>query len=72
MRKILGSLAQTAGILEIVVGFFLITVVLFFLGLILSIPAIIIEILLLFKAAELSAFKEEADVLPDQSPSDGG
>ena len=36
MRDVLGKLASIAGILEIVIGFFLVTVVLFFLGLILS------------------------------------
>ena len=57
-REILGNLASTAGILEMIVGFFLVTIILFFLGLILSIPAIIIEILLLLKVSQLESFKE--------------
>jgi hypothetical protein len=60
MRDILGKLASSAAILEIVVGFFLITVFLFFIGMILSIPATILEILLLLKAAELDKFKENS------------
>ena len=59
MRDVLGKLASATGILEIIVGFFLVTVILFFLGLILSIPTIIIEVLLLLNVAQLDAFKEE-------------
>jgi hypothetical protein len=59
IRAVLGKLASVAAILEIVAGFFLITVILFFLGLILSIPATIVEILLLLKAAELNDFKDD-------------
>lgn len=58
IREVLGTLASAAAVLEIIVGFFFVTVILFFIGLILSIPAVILEILLLLKAAELSEFKE--------------
>jgi hypothetical protein len=58
-REFLGKLASAAAILEIIVGFFLVTVVLFFLGLILSIPTIILEILLLLKVAQSEVFREE-------------
>lgn len=62
-RDILGNLASTAGILEMIVGFFLVTVILFFLGLILSIPAIIIEVLLLLKIAQSDTIKEENNIV---------
>lgn len=57
IRDIFGTVASAAAILEIIVGFFFVTIVLFLLGLILSIPAIILEILLLLKAAESSELK---------------
>lgn len=47
-----GRLALVSGILEIIIGSCLVTVILFFLGIILFIPATVIEIILLFKAAE--------------------
>lgn len=46
----MGELSRFAGILEIVTGFFLITVVLFFIAYVVMIPAIILEIILLFRA----------------------
>jgi hypothetical protein len=59
MRDIMGKIAAVAAILEIIGGFFLITIILFFIGLIISIPAIILEILLLLKAAQLDMFKDD-------------
>ena len=56
------KVASAAAILEIVGGFFLITVVLFFLGLIISIPAIILEVLLLLKVSQLAGLEEEQSV----------
>jgi len=49
----MGSLSRVAGVLEIVTGFFFVTVILFFLGLITLTPALIVEIVLLIKAEEL-------------------
>lgn len=48
----MGRLAKTAGVLEVIAGFFFVTVVLFFLGYMMLIPATIIEIVLLFKGFE--------------------
>jgi len=63
LRDIFGKLAAAAAILEIIIGVLLVTVVLFFLGLIISIPAIILEIFLLLKAAEPdSAKNSQVDV----------
>lgn len=49
----LGNLALAAGILEILTGTLLITVILALAGLIVYIPAMIFEIILLYKASEL-------------------
>ena len=56
-REVLGQYASIAGMLEIITGIFFITIILFFIGLIVNIPAIIFEILLLFKAAKLPQFQ---------------
>ena len=64
MRDPLGSLASIAGIIEIIIGICFVTIIPFLLGLVLSIPAIIIEILLLFNAVELGPFKEEENTIP--------
>lgn len=61
LRLKLGGLASTAGILEIIIGLSFITIVLFLLGLVLSIPAVIAEILLLLKVAGMDEFQDEAN-----------
>ncbi len=48
----MGELSKVTGILEIVAGVFLVTVVLFFLGLTILIPATILEVILLFRGYE--------------------
>ena len=48
----MGELARVAGILEIVMGCMLITVVLFFLSYVVMIPAVIVEILVLYRGYE--------------------
>ena len=58
IKDVFGYLASAAAILEITIGIFFVTIVLFLLGLILTIPAIIFEILLLFKASELSTVND--------------
>ena len=47
-----GGTAMAAGILEIIAGITLIIVVLFFIGLVLLIPATILEVLILLKASQ--------------------
>jgi len=58
MREILGKYSTIAGILEIIIGICFVTIILFLLGLILGIPAVIFEILLLFNLSESPRFKE--------------
>jgi len=48
----MGRIALGAGILEITIGISYIVVFLFFLGAVLSVPAVILEIVLLFKTEE--------------------
>lgn len=48
----MGELSRAAGILEIIVGSALITVVLFFIGYVVMIPAVIVEILVLYRGYE--------------------
>lgn len=48
----MGRVALFAGLFEIVIGFCFAVVILFFLGFILQVPAIILEVILLFKAGE--------------------
>lgn len=51
LQDAMGIAAKAAGITEIIVGFFFLTVILFWLGYIMLIPAIVLEIVLLFKAS---------------------
>lgn len=48
----MGELSRIAGILEIIIGCSLITVLLFFIGYVVMIPAVIIEILVLYRGYE--------------------
>jgi transcriptional regulator with XRE-family HTH domain len=52
LQDSMGELSRIAGILEIVVGCLLITVVLFFLSYLILIPAIVVEILVLYRGYE--------------------
>jgi hypothetical protein len=52
LKSKLGQLAQVNGILEIIVGAFLATVIFASFGLFLLVPTIIIEVLLLYKLAK--------------------
>ena len=47
-----GNLAKAVGILNIITGISLITIIFFFVGLLIFIPLAILEIILMFKAAE--------------------
>ena len=53
LKKKLGTIARAAGILEIIVGATLFCVILFWVGLILLIPANIFEIILLYRASRM-------------------
>jgi hypothetical protein len=48
----IGELSRAAGILEIIIGCTLVTVVLFFIGYIIMVPAVIVEILVLYRGYE--------------------
>lgn len=48
----MGELSRVAGILEIIIGCTLITVLLFFIGYIIMVPAVIVEILVLYRGYE--------------------
>ena len=48
----MGELSKVAGILEIILGVFLVTVVLFFLAFAVMIPATILEVILLYRGYE--------------------
>lgn len=58
----MGELSRFAGIVEIVLGVFLLTVVLFFLSYILLIPATILEILILYRGYEYLSKDEKVTV----------
>jgi transcriptional regulator with XRE-family HTH domain len=58
----MGMLARIAGILEIVMGCLLVTVILFFLTYIILIPATVIEILILFRGYEYLSRSESEQV----------
>lgn len=61
LQDAVGSLSKAAGILEIMAGASLLVVILFFLGFVLYIPAIILEIVILYKAYEyVKSEKEKA------------
>ena len=57
MREILGKYSRIAGILEIIIGICFVTIILFLLGLILGIPAVIFEILLLLNLSDSPRFR---------------
>ncbi len=48
----MGELSRVAGVLEIIIGSALITVILFFIGYVILIPAVIVEILVLYRGYE--------------------
>lgn len=53
LEKPLGAAAKAAGILEIIAGGFFVSILLFFMGYIVLIPAEILEIILLYKTIEI-------------------
>ena len=58
--KLIGTIAKTAGLFEILAGCFFLTLVLSPIGLIMLIPAEIMEIIIIFKAIELVKQKQAA------------
>ncbi|GGG99922.1 hypothetical protein GCM10007415_39720 [Parapedobacter pyrenivorans] len=58
----MGELSRVAGILEIIVGCLLVTVVLFFVSYVIMIPAVVIEILILYRGYEYLSKAEEVQV----------
>lgn len=52
LQDSMGELSRVAGILEIAMGCFLITVVLFFISYVIMIPAVVVEILVLYRGYE--------------------
>lgn len=58
LQKPLGVAAQWAGILEIIAGCFFVTIILFFMGHIVAVPAELIEIILLYKTIEIIKQKQ--------------
>ncbi len=62
LQDSMGELSRIAGILEIVMGCLLITVVLFFISYIILIPAVVIEILVLYRGYEYLSRPESVQV----------
>jgi len=58
LQKSTGSAASVAGIVEIIAGCFLLTIILAFIGLILYLPAELIEIIIIFKVIEIVKSKQ--------------
>lgn len=58
LEKSLGTFARLAGILEIIAACCFISVILFFIGFVVLIPAELFEIILIFKAIEIIKEKE--------------
>ena len=60
LKRTVGAISLYAGLLEIIGGCFLITIVLAFVGLIIYIPAELIEIIIIFKVIEIIKSKQTA------------
>jgi transcriptional regulator with XRE-family HTH domain len=58
----MGELARMAGILEIIIGCLLVTVVLFFVSYVVMIPAVVVEILVLYRGYEYLSRSESVQV----------
>jgi transcriptional regulator with XRE-family HTH domain len=62
LQDSMGELSRVAGVLEIVMGCFLITVVLFFISYVIMIPAVVVEILVLYRGYEYLSRTDTAHV----------
>lgn len=58
----MGELARIAGILEIIIGCLLVTVVLFFITYVILIPTVVVEIIVLYRGYEYLSKSQEATV----------
>lgn len=63
LKKPFGRISTLAGVLEIVAGSFLLTILLALVGLLLYIPSILVQIILIFKAIELVKSKQTEVIL---------
>jgi len=58
LQRSTGSAAAVAGIIEIIAGCFLLTIILAFIGLVLYLPAELVEIIIIFKVIEIIKSKQ--------------
>jgi transcriptional regulator with XRE-family HTH domain len=58
LKNPLGRISSLVGVLEIVAGFFLLTLILALVGLLLYIPSVLVQIIIIFKAIELVKAKQ--------------
>lgn len=63
LGKSLGDIAKFAGVLEIIAGCFLVTILLSFFGLLVAVPALLLEIIVIFKVIEVIKGKESGGSL---------
>jgi transcriptional regulator with XRE-family HTH domain len=64
LRKSIGLVANFAGIFELIAACFFLTIILAFVGLILSIPKELFEIVILYKSMEIIKFKQQETTIP--------
>lgn len=62
LNKTHGSIALVGGIFELIAGFFLITVILALLGLVVLLPAVLLEIILIYKTLEIIKEKQASGI----------
>jgi transcriptional regulator with XRE-family HTH domain len=63
LKKSVGRISQYAGILEIIGGCFLLTLILAFIGLLLYIPSELFEIIIIFKVIEIIKIKQTESII---------
>jgi transcriptional regulator with XRE-family HTH domain len=61
LQKTHGTVAMAAGIFELIAGFFLVTVILALLGLVLLLPAVLLEIVVIYKTLEIIKEKQVSE-----------
>jgi hypothetical protein len=66
LNRSLGDAARFAGIFELIAACFFVTIILGFIGLIIQIPALRLENIVLYKAAELIRAKAKDSSVNDQ------
>ncbi|GHN01166.1 hypothetical protein WSM22_26550 [Cytophagales bacterium WSM2-2] len=60
----MGELARAAGVMEIVIGCSFVTVLFFFIGYVVMVPAVVVEIIVLFRAYEYLSRSEPTGIAP--------